>query len=272
MKSNNRQFRKHTKKNKNNRKYNKGQREFVNVVPVPIGVPDKLRTNLRYCDVISLTGTTAQYTYRANSLFDPDFTTTGHQPLYYDQQIASYEKYRVYAVRIILHVVNASQSTPAECVMIPASQIPTITSISLAKEMPRAVASGILPAFQSLPVRMTQRMSTKTVLGLSARQIYDQDYGAIFSANPIELWYYSIYGWTATSGALNLQIDVKIEFDCEFYDRAPVALSLEQQIERLTLVHNSIKSKKPMTISRTNSSTKQQINGVASLGGPPDTA
>lgn len=61
------------------------------------GFPSQLRTKLRYCDVITLTSTASvgTYTFRMNSLFDPDFTSIGHQPYYYDQLAALYNRYAV---------------------------------------------------------------------------------------------------------------------------------------------------------------------------------
>jgi len=208
-------------------------------VPKPIGVPDTQFTILRYCDVIKVTTVPSQYTFRANSLFDPDFTSTGHQPLYFDQYIASYEKYRVFKTHIQLRVTNNSQTVPNEVVIIPASQIPTITSISQARELPRAVTTGLLPAFQSMPKLISLSLSTKTVLGLQRTQIYDQDYGATFSSNPAELWYYTIYSWSDVT-ATDLYIDIQIDFECEFYDRAPVTLSNTEKAQRIAAIYRKL--------------------------------
>lgn len=71
--------------------------------------PREFITTLSYGDVISLTGTTGavgSYTFRANSLFDPDLTGTGHQPRYFDtlcgadNSTAPYQSYEVRAAKI----------------------------------------------------------------------------------------------------------------------------------------------------------------------------
>lgn len=62
------------------------------------GFPSQLRTKLRYCDVITLTstlGSVATHAFRMNSLFDPDASGAGHQPYYYDQITALYNRYSV---------------------------------------------------------------------------------------------------------------------------------------------------------------------------------
>jgi len=212
-------------------------------IPKPVGIPDTTRTVLRYCDVLSLTSSSPQqYTFRANSLFDPDLTSTGHQPLYFDQYIASYEKYRVFKTHIQVRVTNNTQSTVNELVIVPTSQVPTLTSISMAREQARAVTSGPLPAFQALPRVIRLSLTTKTVLGLQKTQIYDQDYGAIFSASPVELWYYTLYAWSAAT-AIDLVVDVELTFECEFYDRAPLSLSFEERAKRVASVYASLMRK-----------------------------
>lgn len=35
------------------------------------------------------------YVFRANSLYDPDYTGTGHQPMFYDEMVTHYNKYTV---------------------------------------------------------------------------------------------------------------------------------------------------------------------------------
>jgi len=55
-------------------------------------------------------GNTRGWVFRANSLFDPDFTGFGHQPLYHDQMTPNYEKYQVIASTIRVIIPN-EQST-----------------------------------------------------------------------------------------------------------------------------------------------------------------
>jgi hypothetical protein len=232
----------HNKAKRNNKQKNKKTNEVTRRIPKPIGVPDTQFTVLRYVDTISFTGSSAQYTFRANSLFDPDFTSAGHQPYYFDQYIAIYEKYRVFKTHCTLRCTNISQTTPSEVVLIPVSQIPTLTSLTQAREIPRAVPSGILPAFQSLPKTISLSLSTKTQLGLQKTQVYDQDYGAVFSANPVELWYYTIYCWTPNTTQTVL-IDVELRFECEFYDRAPAAISFKERGQRIKKLYSEILEK-----------------------------
>lgn len=83
------------------------------------GFPDKLVTKVRYCDVYTLTGTVGLpgiQSMRMNSLQDPDFTGSGHQPMWVDQLLGStgsgpYNKYRVLGSKIT--VTFAVSSAPS---------------------------------------------------------------------------------------------------------------------------------------------------------------
>lgn len=84
-------------------------RAYVPYISRPdYGFPDKFTTRIRYCDVTSLSatgGAIANNVYRMNSLFDPDLSAIGHQPMWADQLLGStsttpYNKYRVLGSKI----------------------------------------------------------------------------------------------------------------------------------------------------------------------------
>ena len=61
------------------------------------GFPNSIITKLRYADTYEGTGTSGaryQNVYRANGIFDPDATGTGHQPLYRDNWVNIYNNLR----------------------------------------------------------------------------------------------------------------------------------------------------------------------------------
>jgi len=81
----------------------------------PLGnFPSTKTVALRYVDNFSLnpsSSTAAVHVFRANSLYDPDLTSTGHQPMFFDNYGALYSKYRVnYAnisfIPLQTHAVN----------------------------------------------------------------------------------------------------------------------------------------------------------------------
>lgn len=75
------------------------------------GFPDKLVTKMRYHEVGTLTSTVgaiSRYLFRWNSVFDPDFTGVGHQPLYRDTFATVYDHYAVVSCSAKITVVNTS--------------------------------------------------------------------------------------------------------------------------------------------------------------------
>ncbi len=84
--------------------------------PMP-GFPQTRVVNMRYCDTIQLNPGTAGaidiHEFRANSIFDPDKTGTGHQPIGHDEWAAFYNHYVVLGAKITLALVPSSNSESA---------------------------------------------------------------------------------------------------------------------------------------------------------------
>lgn len=82
------------------------------------GFPSRKRVKLRYTDAtITIdpgAGLTASNVFRANSVYDPDFTNTGHQPMGFDQWAVIYSRYTVLGAKITVKQVatTASNLTP----------------------------------------------------------------------------------------------------------------------------------------------------------------
>lgn len=79
-----------------------------------LGFPHAMVCQLRYVDTFALTitsGSLAKQVMRWNSTFDPDFTGTGHQPLYRDTYASIYDQYAVVRAHVEVKFVNPSNST-----------------------------------------------------------------------------------------------------------------------------------------------------------------
>jgi len=77
-------------------------------------VPKRIKRTLRYSDIgITLNpgvGSTATHSFNCNGLYDPDYTSTGHQPLGFDQYMALYNKYQVIGSKITVQVRSLDSS------------------------------------------------------------------------------------------------------------------------------------------------------------------
>lgn len=70
--------------------------------------PPQLKNKLTYATWASVTcslGAYSQYIFSCNGLYDPDFTATGHQPLYFDQLMTIYNHYTVTASTISVSIL-----------------------------------------------------------------------------------------------------------------------------------------------------------------------
>ena len=110
---------------KNNRKRRPRKRRTAVPRMLSLGptYPNGIIAKHKYTDQLTLSGTyvqsdipsTALQSFRAASLFDPDRTSTGHQPLFYDEMALIYNQYRVLGAKCRIRFVNICDE-PIICV------------------------------------------------------------------------------------------------------------------------------------------------------------
>jgi len=79
------------------------------------GMPLKHYCELTYVEqfaIDAIADTTSVYTFRANSLYDPNVTSTGHQPMGFDEMCNYYNKFTVIGASIELMPVYGSAAQP----------------------------------------------------------------------------------------------------------------------------------------------------------------
>jgi len=103
---------------------------------LPYGFPPSYDCKLKYVETFqfsSLLGVISNQVYSLNSLYDPNVTGVGHQPLFYDQITAVYGRYKVYDVDVRITATNRSD-TPFDIVVAYGQGSNTFSSINNAKE------------------------------------------------------------------------------------------------------------------------------------------
>ncbi len=205
----------------------KPERIQKRIVNSSTGFPDSEVVQIRYSDEIPIsTGLYAQYTFRGNSAFDPDETGIGHQPMYFDQYAAVYSRYKVYASSCTVTVANYNGTAAGVLVLLPSSEIVTITSYAIAMEQPYAKRTELLPIATRGGVQSTIKstMSTRRMLGLSAAQLASEDYSALTGANPLSIWYWNLAAFNVSDVSVRCVVD--LNYRVVFYDRRAPSLSL----------------------------------------------
>jgi len=196
--------------------------------------PQRLRRTLRYVDWVNLTSTSggqAYYQFRANSLFDPDLSGTGHQPRFFDQLCASvgpYQTYRVHGIsaRLVFLPTGAPWAVSAGF-----TDLSTISygisgdGIGLSyAEFPGWIGM-IIPQSYATPHTMTLKATIAQINNVPEQSVRLEDnYAAAYNANPVDTCYLNIVGNTygATS---TIYVGVFLEFDVTFEDPTLMAAS-----------------------------------------------
>lgn len=220
-----------------------GERRVVNSV-ASTGFPDSEVATIRYSDEITKSGSTyAQYTFRGNSVYDPDETGIGHQPMYYDQYAAVYQRYKVTQSSCKITIANYNATAAVVAVLLPSSEVVTITSYSIAMEQPYAKRTELIPISTRAGVKTTIKsvMSTRKILGLTNAQLQSEDYSALTGASPTSLWYWNLSFFNDNAVGVHFLVD--LEYSVIFYDRRAPTLSKtvlsvvkteEERLERAT--------------------------------------
>lgn len=203
------------------------------------GYPDKLVTKIRYVDTIALSASLdaiGANVFRMNSLFDPDLTGTGHQPMYFDQLCgavgsAPYSRYRVLSstmnVTFSPKVVTLAGGTvygPFTCGI-----LTTATSGIYA-----ANASALCEASNCKWTVLGEKNGGNNVKKLSVTYVPSRDLGvdtgddtiaAAYNANPTQVFFASPWkvDQNATGGTVFALVE--IVYNVEFFDRNEVAQS-----------------------------------------------
>lgn len=197
-------------------------------------IPDRLFCTLKYNDRIKLsqgsTGLVALHAFALNSLHDPDYSGTGHQPLYYDQLVNTaegnglYLKYRVHSCSYVLRFVNSDTNTEHSVTVVPLTHgnaVQTNVDFDAVCEAPYAQRRtlGINSAGNNSAI-VKGSMMIKKIEGVSSLDI-SPSYQAVYGNSPgfvPTLWLVaSPMSENTTIGAI--YVDVTLYYKCELFDR-----------------------------------------------------
>lgn len=191
------------------------------------GMPDSFQTVLEYCDVVkisSASSASAGYVFRGNSLYDPDYTSTGHQPRYFDQNMLIYSRYQVISANVTLRILGESAAFVILC---PSTDPLTFTTgVAEYAELPRAKVVTVGGSYVVPSKNLSAAYTTQAVLGLTNTQLQDLSYSGEVSSSPASLWYFNIaIVGPVGSTSVSCHVHVTISYKCLFYDRLTITSS-----------------------------------------------
>jgi len=182
--------------------------------------PDRLRTKMTFCTGPVLYSASANYfaAFTGNGLFNPSLGAGSGQPIFFTQLMGLYTNFVVSASRIKIRLTsNGVSALPANGRAICIPQISTALSTQgyTLEEQPLAQCfefnsnySGTIQRKYYCPTKVMIRefsMTEPTCYGDNAN-------------DPAAIWYWGIYVESLDdSSSLALAIEVKIEYDAEFF-------------------------------------------------------
>lgn len=184
---------------------------------------------------LALNATTAQngsVIIRGNSLYDPEFSIGGTQPIGFDYLKSMYQYYKVHASKITIRVFNNSSASTGAftyCTVYPCvvGASPPITSIQWMDVAGQPHAKyKLMPGGPSNNMRdktLIHKMKSKDVLG--CKTIANSDHQCNIGTNPAEnvvsaprAWYWivSLFNADQETTTVTYAMDITMEYMCEF--------------------------------------------------------
>lgn len=194
---------------------------------ISLGVPKYKYAKLSYCDLESLGVNASSYTSLAyqSSLYDPYVSTGGHQPMYFDQYAAMYQRYTVMGISYDIQAcTDAATNGPMIITMTPSSIGASPTSISLARERTGCKETITSHGYKG---RLKGYVSVAKVLGVDRRKLLSDDqYSALVSTNPSLMAFLTLQAWNSSAtGPITCYITLRLTYYCRFFDPTEPAQS-----------------------------------------------
>lgn len=200
----------------------------VATVPRPLVTPNGIVVTMPYVDCRVLSSGITNFTYhiyRGASLFDPDFTGVGHQPLGHDQWATLYQRYRVLSSTCVAHIQSLEANTGQDCALAVLETSTGAAGFTDLAEQPYAVMKST-GALGGNSVMMTRNCITKSFEG-DPGAAYDKDYTADFGSNPTRDFFFHVGVRNADTNVLTngAAICVRITYKVLLYDRIDLTQS-----------------------------------------------
>lgn len=194
-------------------------------------IPDRYFCRLKFNQTLDYRPTVANPTsrqlWRGNSAYDPDQTGLGGQPLGFDQIMALYDNYRIYASSIKIQIMPLSTGSGnfIKWSLYPSNTPSNDVSPDIGAEHPYAKSDFSASANQNFRT-IRNFMSTKRILGYKNIMTNDNFIGTA-GTNPTSQWYW-ILDYLTVGGVNNIDpgyLNVTITYYCEFFNRKDLAQS-----------------------------------------------
>lgn len=189
-------------------------------------IPGAIRVILPYTEVLNRNpgGVSDDYQFNLNSLFDPNRTGTGHQPLGFDQYTAFYNRYRVMALRYDITVSN--NSTSALFFAVAPTNSTTSLDLLNVTEQPMAKRAQLAGSAGYNVARIEGIVSLPLLNGRSVAEYRGStNTEATMTTSPAEALLLHVFGGSMDASVVNYSLVVRMYFDTILFDRVELSES-----------------------------------------------
>ncbi len=170
--------------------------------------------------------TCTHYVFRTNSLFDPNFSSTGHQPMGFDEMMQLFQVYSVYQCDVIVTVLNGSATAVVEDRMTVGARF-TQRSAGFSTVGTSIIEYGGSRYIEQDPISgiiRKIRMSIKPWKQVPQANFKSENNQGTAAANPLSPSYLDIWKYNSNPllDAAALTIRVQLDFTTKFF--SPVEL------------------------------------------------
>lgn len=180
------------------------------------GFPDNFYVTLQY--VRTITFTTVFFdtlVWNANHLGDPEPLSGGHQPMFFDEYKALYDRWEVISTSYKMEIINSSPQ-PVHVCMFPHTILTPITNVSKGQEQPysKHVMVGNLGQNKG---RLASSHTTRQIRG---ERIVDDSFSGKQNLAPVRQWFYTtVVVSEPETIAVNVSIKFTMRYRTRFYKR-----------------------------------------------------
>jgi len=188
------------------------------------GIADSFTTDMPYGAAFAINvaaGAAAYYSWRGNSVYDPDYTGVGYTAFHYSKISLLYNRYRVLSSQLEVALMNTGASAcTAYIIATIVNGPPGVNQLLGSKHMSFAQLVPGGPATWKHRAGMT----THQVFGVPKTQVLSEDdFAGLVGGNPNNVWYWHLYFVNNTAVATTVEINLRLNMKTKW--SMPLAVS-----------------------------------------------